>query len=165
MAAVKDIVWPAWMGYPLVDGYGIEPQDRRLASEMDIGTIYRVEFDTDETIATCTLFLNALQAKWFESFERDFLRQGSRWFKLKLWLGGELLEHTVRFRERPKLTAKDWEYSTYSLTLDVAKREGLMETFWVDVLIDIPPFLLRELDEILQPVVNIDYPLALPFAE
>jgi hypothetical protein len=158
------ITWPKWMKCPVVDGYGVEPQNRRVVSEMEIGAVYRVEFDTDETVVSCSLFLNGLQSNWFEAFERDLLRQGSMWFKLNLWTGGRLVEHTARFRERPKLTEKMGEYSTYSFSLDLARREGLMPTALVEVLAFIDPEEFLMAGEILQKTVNEDYPDCMPFA-
>jgi hypothetical protein len=149
----------------LVDGYGLEPVDRTIVTEMEIGAVKRREFDTDETIANCSIFLNAFQANWFEAFERDALRQGSRWFKMPLFTGGELLWHTVRFRGRPKSADKAGEYMTYSFQLDVEKREGLMPGDLAELLASFDdPDGLYMLDDLLQKLVNVDLPITLPFA-
>lgn len=36
---------------------------------MEVGTVIRSEFDTDEQEATCSLLLDQFQAAWFEAFE------------------------------------------------------------------------------------------------
>jgi len=118
--------WPKWMPPPLVDGYTVKPEDRRLAGDFGINSQFRVEFRTDETTAACALILDTLQANWFETFERDLLRQGHRWFFMGLWVGGQMIEHRVRFRERPAMDAKyGVEWARYSFQLDVFRREGL----------------------------------------
>jgi hypothetical protein len=160
---VETIKWPSWMKPPVVDGYGIEPINRRLVTEMEIGSVYRVEFDTDESVATCSLFLNPLGANWFEAFERDFLAQGSRWFYWTLFVGGQLVDHVVRFKDRPKLSEKSGDYSTYTFTLDIARREGLMPVVLVELLTALNPEQLMMMDEMLQKVVNVDLPKAMPF--
>jgi hypothetical protein len=157
------VKWPAWMKYPTIDGYGVEPQDRRVKTDMEVGSTFRVEFDTDETTASCSLFLNPFQSNWFEAFERSFLAQGSKWFIIPLWVGGQLVDHTVRFRERPKLTSKHGPYSTYAFTLDLSKREDLLSEGNVAIFIEIDPFELYSVTSLLQIIVNINYPKSLPY--
>jgi hypothetical protein len=160
----KPLRWPTWIKPVLVDGYGVEPVDRRIKTDMEVGASYRVEFDTDETIVTCNVFLKPLQASWLEGFERDVLAQGSRWFKMRLFVGGAYgEEHDVRFRERPKLTAKSGEYSTYTFSLDVAGRKGLMDPGLAEVLSTYEPEDFMRATDLLQTVVNIEWPQALPF--
>ena len=161
--------WPAWMGYPVVDDYKVEPQDRRIKSEMEISTISRVEFDTDETIANCSLYLKSLQAKWFESFERDYLSQGSKWFIMPLWVGGEIIDHVVKIRDRPALSQKSGTertegYAIYTFSLDVSKREGMLPLELVDKLLYLSPYELQQTDSLLQIIVNERLPKSLPFA-
>lgn len=155
--------WPHWMPLLIVDNYAVEVVDRRVTSDMEIGQVSRVEFDTDETIATCSLFLDRTQAKWFEGFERDYLRQGSRWFTMPLWIGGECLDHVVKFRERPKLGGLMGGYVTYTFTLNVSKREGLFPPDITELLLHVSPKELPEIDDFLQALVNIEWPSVLPF--
>lgn len=115
--------WPSWMPRAQVDGYGVHPVDRRLTTETESGNIIRRQFDTDEAEADCSLVLNQLQSNWFEAFERDMLGQGSVWFYMPLWVGGEIESHLVRFKTRPKAGSLIGLHTTYSFTLTVAKRE------------------------------------------
>ena len=155
--------WPHWMPPLVVDNYAVEPLDRRITSDMEIGQVSRVEFDTDETVATCSLWVNALQAKWLVGFERDYLRQGTRWFTLPIWTGGELLDHGGRFRERPKLAEKVGEYATYTFSLSVQKREGLFTPDITELLLHVSPTEIPTIDDILQTLVNVSWPSALPY--
>ena len=154
--------WP--LRPPVADGYGIEPADRRLSTEMEDGILRRVEFDTDETTARCSLFLGPEDAAWFEAFERDHLRQGSGWMIMPLWVGGSLTDHAVRFRERPKLSQKTGAWSTYSLSLDLAGRRGLMSEDLQGGLVEVGPEDLIAATDLLDVVVNDLWPEVLPFA-
>ena len=124
---MSTITWPEWMPNPQADSYGIHPVDRRLTSETEAGSIVRRQFDTDENEADCTLVLNPLQSNWFEAFERDMLGQGTVWFNMPLWVGGEIENHLVRFKTRPKAGSLIGLHTSYSFTLSVAKRQLMNE--------------------------------------
>jgi hypothetical protein len=119
------------MPKPQRTGYQIEPVDRRQKTEMEIGSIYRVEFDTDETVIQCTMILcNRLQLEFFQAFERDCLRQGTRWFQMPLWIDGqqnkELEWYNCRFRERPKFSGLiGVTHITVTMKLEIERRELL----------------------------------------
>jgi hypothetical protein len=119
--------WPDWMPYPQRPSYSYELADRTLESQMDIGTIKRVEFDTDETIISCTLILcNRLQLEWFEKFERDCLRQGSRWFRMPIFMSGHVEFYTVQFKGRPKFgSIIGISHTTVTMQLRIEKRDLL----------------------------------------
>lgn len=116
--------WPAWMPRMQISGYGYEPLDRRTRTDMEVGSVLRVSFDSDETAVTCTLLCNALQAAWFEVFERDVLSNGSRWFRVPLQSGGAINWHTARLAARPKVHQLMGAFHTaYQLQLDLERRE------------------------------------------
>lgn len=117
--------WPDWMPAPQQDSFSIQPEDRRLTSETEVGSIIRYQFDTDVNVADCTLILNRTQAAWFELFERDILRQGSVWFDFPLWIGGEVVFETCRFKTRPKAGSLIGLHTTYTFQLYVSKRSQL----------------------------------------
>lgn len=118
--------WPEWMPKPQRTSYSYEPTDRRTRTDMEVGSILRVNYDTDETKITCTVVLNQTQAAWFETFERHILAQGSRWFQMPLQSGGMLNWHTVRFNSRPKATVIAPFHTQFSLSLDVDKRPDVL---------------------------------------
>jgi len=158
--------WPEGLPVPLIDGYGVKPEDRRGRSEFDIGSRFRLQFDTDETAASCALILDAEQSNQFEAFERDVLVQGSRWFLMPLWVAGQMLDHLVRFKTRPEMGAKiGFEWAQYSFELDVARREGLMDEDWAKFLLEADPYLFMKLEDRLQIIVNVKFPKALPFGK
>lgn len=117
--------WPDWMPAPQHDSFSIQPEDRRLTSETEAGSIIRYQFDTDVNVADCTLILNRIQAAWFEQFERDVLRQGSVWFDFPLWIGGDIVYESCRFKTRPKAGSLIGLHTTYTFSLYVSKRSQL----------------------------------------
>ena len=117
--------WPDWMPAPQQDSFSIQPEDRRLTSETEAGSIIRYQFDTDVNVAECTLILNRIQAAWFEQFERDVLKQGSVWFDFPLWIGGEVVYESCRFKTRPKAGSLIGLHTTYNFSLYVSKRSHL----------------------------------------
>lgn len=120
--------WPAWMPKPQRSGYTYSPVDRRKKTDMEVGSIMRVEYDTDECSCDCTLILDRMQSTWFESFERGLMRQGSEWFRMPLQFGGCIDWQTVRFSSRPKAAEIiGVRHTAYTFTLDVYRRDNLLE--------------------------------------
>lgn len=124
MSSTKFYCWPSWMPLAQSNGYSYEPTDRRTKTDMEVGSIMRVNFDTDESTLNCTLILNAVQAQWFEKFERDMLNQGATWFQMPIQIAGCIEWHTVRFASRPKAgNLIGPRHTTYTLKLDIQKRD------------------------------------------
>lgn len=122
--AEKFYCWPEWMPKPQRSEYGYEPVDRRSKTDMEVGSVLRVNFDSDETTLDCTLILNAVQSQWFEKFERDMLNQGATWFQMPIMIAGCIEWHTVRFASRPKAGNLIGPYhTTYTLRLDIERRD------------------------------------------
>lgn len=120
--AKKLLRWPEWMPIPQQSGYSYQPTDRRTRTDMEVGSILRVNYDTDETQFSCTLILNSIQSAFFEQFERDILSQGTQWFEFPLKSGGNITWHTARFLEHPKATLLGVRHTTYTFTLEIEKR-------------------------------------------
>lgn len=115
-------IWPDWMPKAQQSDYSYEPTDRRTKTDMEVGSVLRVNFDTDETSLNCQLILNPIQSQWFELFERDWLNQGSKWFEMPIQIANCIDWHTVRFATRPKATIKAPKYQVYTFKLDIEKR-------------------------------------------
>lgn len=117
--------WPDWMPAPQQDGFKVEPVDTRTTSDMEIGSVIREEFRTDQQVASGKLVLNQVQAAWFEGFEQRLLHQGSRWFQFPLWISGEIQYRLVRMQKRSYLGQVNGLHSVYAVTLDVESRDLL----------------------------------------
>ncbi len=125
--------WPDWMPKPERDSFSIQPEDRRETTETEVSSVIRYQFDSDINIAECKLILDSIQANLFEAFERDVLRQGSMWFEFPLWIGGEVVYETCRFKTRPKASVTG-HLTIYTFTLYVAKRSTLYDACLAEVL-------------------------------
>lgn len=138
--ADKFYCWPDWMPKPQRNNYGYDVTDRRSRTDMEVGSLIRVNYDTDETTLDCTLVCNAIQAQWFEKFERDMLSQGSQWFQMPIMIAGCIEKHTVRFASRPKAGSLVGPYFTsYQLRLDVQERDLKLCDQLMDFMLCISP--------------------------
>ncbi len=117
--------WPDWMPRPQQDGFKLEPVDTRTSSDMEIGSVIREEFHTDQLVASGKLLLDRVQAAWFEGFEQRLLHQGVRWFYFPLWVSGEIQYRLVRMQKRSCLGQTQGLDSLYAVTLEVENRELL----------------------------------------
>lgn len=115
--------WPSWMPRPAQSGYDGSPVDRRIKTDMEMGSVIRVEFDTDETNINCEVMLTQIQSAFLESFERDLLRQGTTWFEMPILIGGIVKNHLVQFKDRPKQKGVYGLHTVYSLSLNVSERK------------------------------------------
>lgn len=115
--------WPSWMPKAQQTSYSYNPVDRRTKTDMEVGSVLRVNFDTDETTLNCQLILNRVQSQWFEVFEQVLQNQGSKWFRMPIQIAGCIEWHTVRFATRPKASIMAPHYTQYDLTLDIWKRD------------------------------------------
>ena len=127
MATTYTYSWPDWMPKPLQQGFTINPVERRKISDMEAGSLIRVEYDNDEMECQCSVVLDQNQAAFFESFEAQVLRQGSRWFEFPLWVSGEIQYQMVRFKARPKISQIRGYHTFYQMTLQVEKRQLMDE--------------------------------------
>lgn len=136
----KFYCWPKWLPLAQSNGYSYESADRRSKTDMEVGSVLRVNYDTDETTLDCSLILNAVQSQWFEKFERDMLRQGATWFQMPIQIGGCIMRHTVRFASRPKAGSLIGPFhTTYTFKLDVMERKLQLCDEEMDMLMCISP--------------------------
>lgn len=115
--------WPDWMPKAQQSDYSYELIDRRTKTDMEVGSVLRVNFNSDETVLSCQLVLNPIQSQWFEVFERDMLNQGAEWFEMPIQIANCIEWHTVRFNTRPKVSIKAPKYQIYNFKLDIDRRE------------------------------------------
>lgn len=121
--AAKLNCWPEWMPKAQQTSYSYNPTDRRTKTDMEVGSVLRVNYDTDETTLNCQLILNRMQSQWFEVFERNLQNQGAKWFRMPIQIAGCIEWHTVRFASRPKASIKAPHYTQYDLQLDIDRRD------------------------------------------
>lgn len=144
MPDAKFYCWPEWMPLVQQDDYGYEPTDRRSRTDMEVGSVLRVNYDSDETTLDCSLILDVEQSQWFEKFERNMLNQGAKWFQMPIQIAGCISRHTVRFASRPKIKWKAPFYTTYAFKLDIQKRDLPICDEIMELLLCISPADLRQ---------------------
>jgi hypothetical protein len=119
--------WPEWMPRTQHNGYGYEVTDRTLNTDMEISSLSRNEFDTDETVISCTMILrNRDELIFLETFERDCLRHGTRWFEMPIWMSGRIERYTCRFVGGLKIGGLiGVGYATVTMKLKIERRNLL----------------------------------------
>jgi hypothetical protein len=138
--------WPEWMPKPQRTGYGYEVMDRTLNTDMEISSVSRVEFDTDEKTISCIMILhNRVELEFYEAFDRDCLRHGTRWFQMPIWMTGKIEWYNCRFVTRPKIDRLiGCNYATVSMKLKIERRE-LLDPDILEVLMIFGPGIERQL--------------------
>jgi hypothetical protein len=92
-----------------------------------LSTVRRPEFFIDEVTMTCRMSLSYKQVAVFEWFEREVLNRGARWFKMQVWIGGDLVPYMVRFKTRPKFVLTGL-WTAVSFELELENREFMHPT-------------------------------------
>jgi len=156
----EKIIWPDFLDIPLRDDYNYSPTDRRAKADMEIGSRYRVMFDTDETTLNCHFALKLSQLAFFEAFEKHILRQGSKWFDMPISTAGVIQNHSVRFKERPRMSDFRGGYAFVAMTLDVAERKtASLDEVLIAMEIGLDTKYLDRIDRI----VNVEYQNIMPY--
>ena len=135
-------VWPPEMPALQMAGYTLTPVDLRLKAQTETGGWYASLLAGDECVVACRLVLDAVQAAWFEAFERDTLAQGSGWFRIPLWAGGQIAPQAVRFRDRPQATPVGASHTAYDFVLTLRERTGMLSADLTEFFIETDPHLI-----------------------
>jgi hypothetical protein len=143
------------MPMPQRTGYGYEVTDRTLNTDMEISSLSRVEFDTDETTITCTMVLcNRGELEFYEAFERDCLRHGTRWFQMPIWMTGKIEWYNCRFMGRPKVTPDGPNYASVTMKMKIERRE-LLDPDILEVLMIFGPGIEHQLTRVNAAIVGL----------
>ena len=151
--------WPEWMPVPLRDGYSVKPVDRTLRTEMEIGSVKRVLYDTDETHVALSFCLSREQHLWFQGFEREMLCHGTRWFELPLLIGEGVEYYKVQIIGRPEF-GRFFGYPERcfaTFTVQIEKRK-LLDGEVAEVLMVLSPSEIRILSNTLHLVLHTEMP-------
>jgi hypothetical protein len=93
-----DILWPATLPMPTVQGYSVQPGDAILRTEMDAGLArQRRRFTNVPTRVQVRWIMRRDQYAIFEGWYRWKAREGANWFFITLLGGLGLLDHKARF--------------------------------------------------------------------
>lgn len=112
------VEWPSNLPI-LQDGYSYEVRKTDMKGATQLPTERRPELSIDEVTITGKCSLSISQSAVFEWFEREILNMGARWFKMPVWISGELKAYKVRFKSRPSFALNGlWTDATFELELE-----------------------------------------------
>lgn len=146
------IAYPKGLPLPLRSGYGFEPTNNIIRTDMESGRArQRIAFTKVPTASSLSWIFDATQAQLFEAWAIQVAK--AQWFTMTLKTPLGLLEYEVRFTESPTgpvLVGVDgWQYSA-KVEL---KERPVLEDGWVEYL---PEYVL--LADIFDLAVNREWP-------
>ncbi len=95
---MSDISWPQTLPLPTVQGYGVQPGDSILRTEMEAGLArQRRRFTDVPTKVSVRWIMRRDQYAIFEGWYRWHAKEGANWFAITLLGGLGLLEQEARF--------------------------------------------------------------------
>lgn len=95
---MSDITWPSTLPLPTVQGYGVQPGEAILRTEMEAGLArQRRRFTDVPTKVSVRWIMRRDQYAIFEGWYRWHAREGASWFAITLLGGLGLLEQEARF--------------------------------------------------------------------
>ncbi len=95
---MSEITWPSTLPLPTVQGYGVQPGEAILRTEMEAGLArQRRRFTDVPTKVSVRWIMRRDQYAIFEGWYRWHAREGASWFAITLLGGLGLLEQEARF--------------------------------------------------------------------
>jgi hypothetical protein len=95
---MSEITWPQTLPLPTVQGYGVQPGEAILRTEMEAGLArQRRRFTDVPTKVSVRWIMRRDQYAIFEGWYRWHAREGASWFAITLLGGLGLLEQEARF--------------------------------------------------------------------
>lgn len=108
-----NVQWPNTLPLPLVDGYGLTPQEAVLRTDMESGPArQRRRFRQTPTRISVRWLFSETQFALFEAWYKFHADEGGQWFEITLLGGLGLLPHESRFTrqfEAQLISARRWE--------------------------------------------------------
>jgi hypothetical protein len=153
-------IWPPALNYVLDRGsFSIDPHSDIARTEFDDGPqLVRVRFSNPTTVYNGTITLTNNEFILFRGFYMNTLNQGSKWFEMPVWDGASYASHKARFSKKYEIRDEAWDQYTLSVSLEVREYPSLdgfalylIGLYGID-------FVLNEMADPLQKIVNIDYP-------
>lgn len=143
--------WPEKLPV-LQDGYSYEVRNTDCKTSAKLTSTRRPEWDVDECTLNAKFYLNRAELNLFEWFERDVLNNGARWFRIPLWIGGDMHTQIARFTERPKITLDNF-WTSVETKMELENR-AMMDKLLVAWLTLLSPEDMIYYSGIIQGVIN-----------
>jgi len=125
---MSGVTWPATLPLPLIEGYGLTPQEAVLRTDMESGPArQRRRFRQTPTRITVRWLFSEFEFALFEAWYKYHADEGGQWFEITLLGGLGLLPHEARFTsqfEAGLLFGRQWDVKG---ELEVRERPTLDE--------------------------------------
>ena len=114
-------VWPDRLPLPTIEGYGIQPGEAILRTEMEAGPArQRRRFTNTPSRITVRWVMRAEQFALFEAWYRWAALEGGAWFEIDLLGGLGLAPQEARFTRQ--FEARPWRGRLWEVTSDLEVR-------------------------------------------
>ncbi|MEW5729141.1 MAG: hypothetical protein AB1918_15030 [Pseudomonadota bacterium] len=118
--------WPSLLPLPSRDGYGVQPGEGILRTEMESGPARQEEIATDvPSQIPVTWHFSPWQYAIFEAWYKHRARQGAVWFEITLLSGLGLGLHEARFVRQYKSDNVSAALWVVKATLEIRERPTL----------------------------------------
>ena len=122
------IAWPETLPLPTVEGYGIQPGDAILRTEMEAGPArQRRRFTQVPSRVSVRWIMRRDQFALFEAWYRWQAKEGGAWFEIELLGGLGLLTHEARFTRQFQAQLLDGTLWEIRSELEIRERPVLDE--------------------------------------
>ena len=121
---------------------------------MEVGSVRRVEYRTDETSARCAVIMTREEVERMRRWVRVELKHGTRWFLMPLQSAGNIDMHTARLKGMPKVETFSGLHMKVSLDLDVWRRENPMCSWVTELLVCRPPEVFVEFQKTFDEILS-----------
>jgi hypothetical protein len=152
------VTWPATLPLPSVEGYGVNPGEAILRTEMEAGPArQRRRFTQVPSRITARWLFRREQFALFEAWYRWQAKEGGEWFLIDLLGGLGLVSHEARFTRQFESRLKNavlWEVTS---ELEIRERPVLTEDALAIALDSDLAFLFRDIDA-LHALVHVNLP-------
>ena len=122
MTVDEPLCYPFWMPVPEEGSYKYDISDMTSRTEMEIGSLRRMQFDSDEVVVTCEVLCEDVEAAFIETFEENLLEKGQKWFWMPLLVSGKVGRFYVSFAGRPSLAGVQGLLSRYVFAVRLGDR-------------------------------------------
>lgn len=152
------VTWPATLPLPSVEGYGVNPGEAILRTEMEAGPArQRRRFTQVPSRITVRWLFRREQFALFEAWYRWQAKEGAEWFAIDLLGGLGLVAHEARFTRQFESRLKNallWEVTS---ELEIRERPVLTEDALAIALDSDLALLFRDIDA-LHALINVQLP-------
>jgi len=120
------ITWPTTLPLPTVDGYGVQPGDAILRTDMEAGLArQRRRFTSVPSIISVRWLMTRNQFAVFEAWYKKYAKEGAEFFDIELLGGVGITTHNARFTQQFNATLLNGRLWTVTSQLEIRERPTL----------------------------------------